>query len=141
MSRQEHMSRTWTKRTKIIGALAAALAAAALVPSGGVAAPTSSERTTVKSCGHLPLPVPPGSYFPIKVAVVHGNVPCRMALDVMAGWYSNNPRVKGDRGWSCVGPEGRAQCEKTKGRYQGTITARFGCDPRTKGPKSCDGRP
>lgn len=142
MSRQkEHMmSRTWTKRTKIIVALAAALAAAALVPSAGVAASPSSERTTFKSCGHLPFD-PPGAYFPVKVEVLEGNVPCRVALRVMKDQYSNDPRFKGDKGWSCDGSEGLHVCEKTQGRHQGTLRSRFGCDPRTEGPKSCNGRP
>ena len=143
MSRQkEHMSRTWTKRMKIIGTLAGVLAAAALIPSAGVAASTSDERTTFKSCGHLPFPFnPSGGYFFVKVEVLEGNVPCRVALRVMKDWYSNDPRVKGDKGWSCEGPEGYVVCEKTQGRHQGTLRARFGCDPRTDGPKSCNGRP
>ena len=144
MSRQkEHMSRTWTKRMKIIGALAGVLAAAALIPSAGVAASSSSERTTFKSCGHLPF-TPPGRAFvypPVKVEVLEGNVPCRVALRVMKDQYSNDPRFKGDKGWSCDGAEGFNVCEKTQGRHQGTIRARFGCDPRMEGPKSCNGRP
>jgi hypothetical protein len=136
MSRQkEHMSRTWTKRMKIIGALAGVLAAAAVIPSAGVAASTSSERTTFKSCGHLPFN-PNGGYFPVKVEVLEGNVPCRVALRVMKDQYSNDPRIKGDKGWSCDGAEGFHVCKKTRGRHQGTIRARFGCEPRTEGPRA-----
>ena len=135
MSRQkEHMSRTWTRRTKIIGALAAVLAAAALIPSAGVAASTSSERTTFKSCGHLPF-TSDSCYIPVKVEVLEGNVPCRVALRVMKDRYSNYPGFKGDKGWSCDGAEGFKVCEKTQGRHQGTLRARFGCEPTDGRPK------
>ncbi|MDP9144056.1 MAG: hypothetical protein M3N43_05080, partial [Actinomycetota bacterium] len=144
MSRQKErqtegaqMSRTWTKRTKIIGALAAVLAAAALVPSAGVAASTSSERATVKSCGQLQGHHKLG-FIKAKVDVVEGNVPCRVARRVMMDFYTNKGRVKA---WNCGGSEGHFRCFKNHGPDQGTvIRAVAACQPTQK-PKACDGRP
>ena len=61
----------------------------------------------------------PGVYFPVKVEVLEGNVPCRVALRVMKDQYSNDPRVKGYKGWSCDGPEGIPRMREDPGAPSG----------------------
>ena len=72
-----------------------------------------------KSCGDFRIAAP-GKYPALKVEVVRGDVPCRVARRVMKDHY-----LIGDTGsWSCHGPEGFAGCEKPSGE---TIRARFYC--------------
>jgi hypothetical protein len=84
-----------------------------------------------KSCGDFPIP---GRvrYPPLKIEVVQGNVPCRVALGVMRRVYIavdgvlTAPSHTGF--WSCGWPETPyiRECEKTRGG-QATIRARFYC--------------
>jgi hypothetical protein len=75
-----------------------------------------------KSCGDFLRP--PGS-IPIRVDVIEGNVPCRVARRVMKDRYREVPTGL----WSCgglgVGPL-LTVCEKDSGR-QGTIRAQLYC--------------
>jgi hypothetical protein len=73
--------------------------------------------------------------FLIKVEVVKGNVPCRVAQRVMkdqfgwrlgpSGWDEYAPRDTSS--WSCGGTEGITGCEKNQGHDQGTIRGRMYC--------------
>jgi hypothetical protein len=88
-----------------------------------------SEQDTVevapasKPCGDFPVPRP-GQYPRIKVEVVEGNVPCRVAQRVIEDLYREVPRETGS--WSCGGlTPGITECEKNRGRHQGTIRARL----------------
>jgi hypothetical protein len=73
--------------------------------------------------------------FLIKVEVVKGNVPCRVAQPVMkdqfgwrlgpSGWEEYSPRDTSS--WRCGGAEGITGCEKNEGDDQGTIRGRMYC--------------
>jgi hypothetical protein len=97
-------------------------------------ADTASEPTTadaapaIKSCGDFQLRLPdvPGS-LPIRVDVLEGNIPCRMAQRVMRDQYREIPTGS----WSCRRvrlsvTQGIAICEKNRGG-QGTIRGRLPC--------------
>jgi hypothetical protein len=72
-----------------------------------------------KSCGDFRI-APPGQYPALRVEVVAGNLPCRVARRLMKAHYHGR-----DTGaWSCHGPEGFAGCEKKTGE---AIRARFYC--------------
>jgi hypothetical protein len=83
---------------------------------------TLDAAPATKSCGDFFRP--PGS-IPIRVEVVEGNIPCRVARRVMNDRYREVPTGL----WSCsglgVGPLIQ-ECEKNRGR-QLTIRARLYC--------------
>jgi hypothetical protein len=77
-----------------------------------------------KSCGDFQIP----GAARLKLEVVQGNVPCRVAQRVLKDQY-RRVRLSGtDTGpWSCGGPQlPILQCEKTRGG-EGTVRARFYC--------------
>jgi hypothetical protein len=101
-----------------------------------------------RSCGDFRLPDPSQQVdlqeagiragvrdFLIKVEVVQGNVPCRVARRLMkaqfgwrlgpSGWEEYEPR--GTSSWRCSGFEGITGCEKDHGRDQGAIRGRQYC--------------
>jgi hypothetical protein len=81
-----------------------------------------------KSCGDFQIPGPV-RYPPIKVEVVHGNVPCRAAQRVMKAQYrEETPHAREIGFWSCGGQQlGIIECEKNGRRGQETIRARLYC--------------
>jgi hypothetical protein len=86
--------------------------------SGGEADRLEADPAS-KSCGDFRI-APPGQYPALRVEVVEGNVPCRVARRLMkAHSHSRNTGP-----WSCHGPEGFAGCERRTGE---AIRARFHC--------------
>ena len=72
-----------------------------------------------KSCGDFQIP----GAARLKLEVVQGNVPCRVAQRVLKDQYR---RVRLSA-WSCGGPQlPILQCEKTRGGEE-TVRARFYC--------------
>jgi hypothetical protein len=80
-----------------------------------------------KSCGDLRI-APLGENLLIKVEVVEGDVPCRVARRVLRDQYRDVPVTgRTDPGsWFCSGPEGDKECEKETGE---TIRARAIAEP------------
>jgi hypothetical protein len=124
-------------RTSVAVVIAACLLKVAVVGVGWddttadtTAHPVSEQVTlddvapATKSCGDFFRP--PGR-IPIRVEVVEGNIPCRVARRVMNDRYRQLPTGL----WSCGGGglgvgSLFTECEKNRGR-QGTIRARLYC--------------
>ena len=80
-----------------------------------------------KSCGHFRV-APPGDYPLIRVEVVKGRVPCRVARRVLKTQYRNGgleAAIEAARPWGCAGPEGLIVCHKDPGPHHKAIRARF----------------
>jgi hypothetical protein len=92
----------------------------AVEPGVGPGLERSVGPGALKSCGGLRVYK---GYHRIKVEVVEGDVPCRVARRVIMGAYD----ARGARFWTCHGPEGLFECRRS-GRPSGQrIRARFYC--------------
>jgi hypothetical protein len=114
---------TTTKLALLLSLLA--LGALGLVACGGGDddETTAASETASKSCGDFRI-APPGQYPLIKVEVVEGDVPCRVARRVLRDQYRDVPATgRTDPGsWFCGGPESQVECENETGE---TIRAHF----------------
>ena len=105
--------------------VAVAVCAALTLAGAGCGSDESTTTTTAgdgaivsKSCGEFRLS---GQRQVIVVKVSDGNVPCRVARQVVKDLYHDR-----DTGsWSCAGPESAVWCEANRGRHQGRILAGF----------------
>jgi hypothetical protein len=77
-----------------------------------------------KSCGHFRI-APPGAYPLIRVEVVKGRVPCRVARRVLKTQYREGDLIEAARPWGCAGKEGLIVCHKDPGPHHKAIRARF----------------